>query len=1037
MDFISRDATERQVRIGRVVILPSNYPGGRRYFQQNYQDSMTIVRKFGRPDLFVTFTCNPGWDEVIQSLEKYHQKEHRPDIIDRVFHMKLHALLDDLTKHNVFGITIANLHVIEFQKRGLPHAHILLWLRHEDKLRDRNMIDKAIRAELPNKEEEPELFKKVSLFMNIFHSTFLSQVSKHMLHGPCGIHNRNSICMKDGSCSKEFPKQFQAETEESVDGYPRYRRREGKGSSFTNREGVIVDHRWVVPYNPYLLMKYDAHINVEHCASIKAIKYLHKYVFKGSDMANIEISEQNETRDYDEISQYVDGRYVSPHEACWRLLEFKMHDRSHHIERLAIHLPLQQWIQFEEGQEQEALERASHKETTLTAYFKLNQTDSSARKLLYHEVGENYIFRNYKWTKRQRGFGSVISRMYMVSPLDRERYCLRLLLLNRKGCTSFDDLKTIDGIASQTFHQAASYLGLLDSDDEWAKCLEEASNVNAPSQLRELFSVICLFGSESLNVLSLFEQFQDAMEEDYIHNGDSKDLATSKCLNHIASCLARQGSNLSNFGLPEPDVLVIEQEVFDLAKETKLGFEMVKNINRNPEQKAAFEDIMTAVDGDSDQKLFFIDGPGGSGKTYLYECLLHVIRGQGHKAIPTAFTGIAANLLEGGRTLHSRFGIPVPTNESSVSRIKPNQKAASDLREASIIIIDEASMVPCSILSIINKLLQDIMQNKQYFGGKTVVLGGDFRQVLPVVPRGSRAAIASASLKSSELWDKFKVLKLISNMRVTDSKKDFPDWLLKVGEGRHNGHQISGDDLLQIPTECLSEDIVEACFQGISRNTITDFSKIAILSPLNEDCFEINRRVVDLMDGESMEYSSIDSVRCDDPIEKRNYPDEFLHSLTPSGMPQHKLCLKLGVIVMLLRNLDPKNGLCNGTRLIVKQLHRHVIEAEILQSGKLVFIPRIVNLSGSFELPFTLCRRQFPLRVSFAMTINKSQGQTFEKIGLFLPRPVFSHGQLYVAFSRVRSLSGLKVQIHEYDSQGKGQDGFFYTHNVVYPEVLH
>ena len=841
--------------------------------------------------------------------------------------------------------------------------------------------------------------------------------------------------MKDGTCSKEFPKQFQMETEENVDGYPRYRRREGEGSTFTNQDGVIIDHRWVVPYNPYLIMKYDAHINVEHCASIKSIKYLHKYVFKGSDMANIKILDQNETRDYDEISQYVDGRYVSPHEACWRLLEFKMHDRSHHIERLAIHLPLQQWIQFEEGQEQEAIDRASQKETTLTAYFKLNKTDPDARELLYHEVGENYIFRNYKWAKRQRGFGSVISRMYMVSPLDRERYCLRLLLLNRKGCTSFEDMKTIGGIHFQSFHQAASSLGLLDSDDEWAKCLEEAAAVNAPTQLRELFSVICLFGSESLNVLSLFEQFQDAMEEDYIHNGDSKELATSKCLNHIASCLARQGSNLATFGLPQLEVLVMENENFDLATEARLGSEMLENINLNQDQKNAFEEIIAAVEGKSAQNLSFIDGPGGSGKTYLYECLLHVVRGRGQKAIPTAFTGIAASLLKGGRTLHSRFGIPVPTNEGSVSRIKPNQRAASDLREASVLIIDEASMVPSIILTIMNKLLQDIMQNNLDFGGKTVVFGGDFRQVLPVVPRGSRPAIVSCSLKSSPLWEKFKVLPLKSNMRVTDTIGDFPDWLLDVGEGRKKNCETFGESSIQIPAQCLSQDIVKDCFQGITQESIKDYAKIAILTPLNEDCFDLNRKVVDMMDGNSIEYSSIDSVRCDDPIEQRNYPDEFFYSLTPSGMPPHKLNLKQGVIVMLLRNLDPKNGMCNGTRLIVKHLHRHVIEAEILQSGKLVFIPRIVNLSGSFELPFILCRRQFPLRVSFAMTINKSQGQTMEKIGLFLPRPVFSHGQLYVAFSRVRSLAGLKVQVIEGVTQGKDSDEV-YTQNVVYPEVL-
>ena len=118
MDYIARDASERNQRIGKMTILPSTFSGGRRYYQQNFQDSMTIVRKFGKPDLFVTFTCNPTWEEIIENIEPYHKKEHRADIVDRVFKMKLKALMDDLTEHHIFGVTIAHLHVIEFQKRG-------------------------------------------------------------------------------------------------------------------------------------------------------------------------------------------------------------------------------------------------------------------------------------------------------------------------------------------------------------------------------------------------------------------------------------------------------------------------------------------------------------------------------------------------------------------------------------------------------------------------------------------------------------------------------------------------------------------------------------------------------------------------------------------------------------------------------------------------------------------------------------------------------------------------------------------------------
>ncbi|XP_065320848.1 ATP-dependent DNA helicase PIF1-like [Gordionus sp. m RMFG-2023] len=126
-----------------------------------------------------------------------------------------------------------------------------------------------------------------------------------------------------------------------------------------------------------------------------------------------------------------------------------------------------------------------------------------------------------------------------------------------------------------------------------------------------------------------------------------------------------------------------------------------------------------------------------------------------------------------------------------------------------------------------------------------------------------------------------------------------------------------------------------------------------------------------------------------------NFPIEFLHSQTPSGMPPHKLTLKVGTIVMLLRNLSPKKGLCNGTRLIIRHLHINFIDAEVLTGTTKryrVFFPRIDLAPSDSQLPFTLKRRQFPIIPAFVITINKSQGQTFDHVGLFLPEPVFAHG---------------------------------------------
>lgn len=180
-------------------------------------------------------------------------------------------------------------------------------------------------------------------------------------------------------------------------------------------------------------------------------------------------------------------------------------------------------------------------------------------------------------------------------------------------------------------------------------------------------------------------------------------------------------------------------------------------------------------------------------------------------------------------------------------------------------------------------------------------------------------------------------------------------------------------------------------------------------------------------------YLSCDTV---EEEAQQHYSTEFLNTLRPSGMPPHRIGLKLGMPFILLRNMDGSIGLVNGTRLIVRGLHRNVIDAEILTGsnvGGRVFIPRITLMPSDTDLPFQLSRRQFPILPAFGMTINKSQGQTFERVGLLLPGDVFSHGQFYVGASRVGEPGGLRVMV--IGGRHEGRDGVF-TRNVVYREVL-
>ena len=211
-----------------------------------------------------------------------------------------------------------------------------------------------------------------------------------------------------------------------------------------------------------------------------------------------------------------------------------------------------------------------------------------------------------------------------------------------------------------------------------------------------------------------------------------------------------------------------------------------------------------------------------------------------------------------------------------------------------------------------------------------------------------------------------------------------------------------------------------------------------ILCSKNDESLSINNKVLERLTTDTRQYASVDSVKTDNAEERQNYPLEFLHSLTPSGMPQHTLKLKIGAVIMLLRNLDIKKGLCNGTRLIVHHLHEHIIDAELItgtHSGQRALIPRIILAPSDTNLPFTLERRQFPVRLAYSMTINKAQGQTFDRVGIYLPKPVFAHGQLYVAFSRARSFHSIKVHVTPTATQGMF-DGKTYTQNIVYRDVL-
>ncbi|KAH1133303.1 hypothetical protein GLYMA_05G078600v4 [Glycine max] len=459
--------TAKGLTKGKRVILPSMFVGSPCYMDQLYFDGMTICSHVGFPNLFITLTCNPSWPEIRRLLSPLNLKPtDRPDIVSRIFRLKYEHMLSDLTKGQLLGKVVAYMHTIEFQKRGLPHMHLLLFLHPDNKYPSSTDIDKIISAEIPSHQEDPELYRLVE---------------NHMIHGPCGILQSNSPCMKEGKCSRLYPKQFQPQTLLDSNGYPVYRRR-NNGHSIS-KNGVIIGNRYVVPYNPKLLKKYRAHINIEWCNQSTSIKYLFKYINKGYDrvttvmLSDSDNAAQNVNIQNDELKEYLDCRYISPCEAAWRIFAFPIHGRKPAIERLYFHLPDQHNILYEDHDDiDDVLSKPTISDSKCLAWMNTSKDFDEARNLTYSQFVSKFVYnkRNRSWQPRKKGY--TIGRLIWVPPTTGELFYLRMMLGSCKGPTSFEDIRTVANIQYPTYREACFAMGFLQDDREYVEAIKEAKD---------------------------------------------------------------------------------------------------------------------------------------------------------------------------------------------------------------------------------------------------------------------------------------------------------------------------------------------------------------------------------------------------------------------------------------------------------------------------------------------------------------------------------------------------------------------------------
>ncbi|RZB47105.1 hypothetical protein D0Y65_050939 [Glycine soja] len=884
---------------GKRIILPSTFVGNPRYMDQLYFDGIAICSHVGFPNLFITFTCNPNWPEIHRLLTPLNLTSiDRPEIISQIFKLKYEQMLSDLTKNHLLGKVVA----LEFQKRGLPHVHLLLFLHANNKYPSPNDIGHIISAEIPSQEDDPELYKLVQ---------------NHMVHGPCGILRPTSPCMKEGKCSQFYPKKFQPITLIDGDGYPVYCRR-NIGQTIT-KNWIIIDNRCIVPYNLKLLKKYQAHINIEWCNQTTSIKYLFKYINKGSDRVTVAIVHDDKgTLPHantlnDEIKEYLDCRYEP--------------------KRLQFHLPGQHSVLYQDHDDiDDLLSNPSISESKFIAWMNINQAFVEGQSLTYSEFVTKFVYNQKQrcWQLMKKGY--TIVRLQWVPPTTGELFYLRMMLTISRGPISFEDIRTVDGVEYPTYRETCFAMGFLQDDREFIAAIKEAKDWSSAPYLRNLFVLLLLTGTmnkpeqvwektwhwlsddilyshcrssstpglhiDDSNMMNLVllevEQLLQANQRSLKDYPSMPYPENANLLTHADNGLILSELNFNNEKLRSEFLNLFSQMTCLFIVLTCLAyfpplcfaleFQAViktRTIFMPTEQQAKIYNQIIQVVNKNEGGMFFLYGYGGTGKTFIWKTLATSLRVDNKIVIMVASSGIASLLLPGGRTTHSKLKITIPIFEDSTCNIHQGTQLAELLNEASLIIWDEAPMAHKFFFEALDQSLRDVIKAKsssdKIFGGKVMVFGGDFRKILPVIPRGSRSDIVNATINSSYLWNHCHVLTLSKNMR------------------------------LEANTDAIAH---------------------------RRNC-------------EQMEYLSADYMDKSETLKSshfRSLTTEFLNSLTTSGLPNHSIKIKIGSPIMLLRNLDQIQGLCNDTRLIVTRLAKHAIAADIISGkniGQNVYIPRM------------------------------------------------------------------------------------------------
>jgi hypothetical protein len=718
----------------------------------------------------------------------------------------------------------------------------------------------------------------------------------------------------------------------------------------------------------------------------------------------------------DEISAHFAGRLLSVSEATHRLLSLPLHKEFPPVMRLDIHLPRQHSIIFDPTADEDTLMAQVFSSTsTLTGWFELNANDVAARSWLYHEIPEHYVWENKRWQRRVLNRVSI-GRIYNVSHHNMELWALRRLLRVVKGATSFEDMATHNGVMHSSFYTACMARGLFIDDSELVAAFMEIVTVEVSiMNIRRHFATM-LVHSAPADPVAMFNTFVADLCD------GSEDVGAA--LMDIELHMLDMGRSLESLGfdLPANDYAARQQRKRRRCAQSldAIKAAAASDCDRllplfTAEQNTALQQVLDRIDCPSGHysNVFAVLASAGCGKTIFANGLAAVLRSHGRTVVSVAASALAAMLLTEGTTAHSRLHIPIPSNDYTMCNLTQDDRSV--IKSAAVIIWDECSMVHQHVADTVERSLRDVMGVSQPFGGKVIVFMGDFKQLLPVVRHGRGQ---DYTIQRCAWWAHVSVLSFTKNWRAAIAPQ-FSSFLEDVGNGVI--------DTIEVPPDRIVGDF-SSMIDAVYGSTFDCSNQLLALTL--ETCAEVNRLCIDRLPGSMHECLAADSY--DDCSDPDSFPADYVESLHMNGAPPFKLQLKIGAKFMCIRNISVQRGLVNGTMLQVLTIGHRYIQVKVISGRSAgsceLLMKHVFTISPDASgLPFTITRRQYPIIPAYCLSVHKAQGQTIKTCGLIFESDPFTHGQLYVALSRVSSWISLWIMVHEGETS---------IHNIVLKHLL-